>query len=79
MENEDKNERVVNPNWQFVGRLKDISVFNINDKTLFLVKTESTVFMAEIEVLQPLHLGQTVKFSKRDNTVRIGNQIVQRV
>lgn len=77
--NDDQNEKNFNPNWQFVGKLKDISVFTMNEKSLFWVKTNTTAFAAEAILKEPVHFGQTVKLSKRDSTVKIGNQLLQRI
>jgi hypothetical protein len=79
VEIDEQSDKNFNPNWQFVGKLKDVSVFNINDKSFFWVKTNTTAFTAEAVLTEPLHFGQTVKFSKRDKSVKIGNQFLQRV
>ena len=67
-----------NPNWQYIGKLQNLSVFNEDNKLFTLVKTNKTFFVIEGMIKQPVHIGQTVKLSKRDNAAKIGPLLVQR-
>lgn len=72
------NSKNENPNWQFVGKLKDISIFKENDKNYSLIKTNTTFFVIEGIIKEAIHVGQTVKLSKRDNAAKIGSILVYR-
>lgn len=67
-----------NPNWQYVGKLQNLSVFNEENKLYTLVKTNKTFFVIEGMIKQAVHIGQTVKLSKRDNAAKIGALLVLR-
>lgn len=67
-----------NPNWQYIGKLQNISIFNEDNKTYTLVKTNKSFFIIEGTIKQPVHIGQTVKLSKRDNAAKIGALLVLR-
>lgn len=67
-----------NPNWQYIGKLQNLNVFTEEDKVYTLVKTNKTFFVIEGMIKQPVHIGQTVKLSKRDNAAKIGALLVQR-
>lgn len=70
-----KNE---NPNWQYIGKLQNISVFSEEGTVYTLVKTNKTFFIIEGMIKQPVHIGQTVKLSKRDHAAKIGSLLVYR-
>lgn len=72
------NSKNENPNWQFVGKLKDISIFKENEKNYSLIKTNTTFFVIEGIIKEAVHVGQTVKLSKRDNAAKIGSILVYR-
>lgn len=67
-----------NPNWQFIGKLKDVSVITQDEKTFTWIKTNTTFFVVEGLLMEPVHVGQTVKLSKRDNAAKIGSLLVYR-
>lgn len=67
-----------NPNWQFVGKLKDVTVFNKGNQVFSWIKTNTTFFAIEGILDTPVHAGQTVKLSKRDNAAKIGAILVYR-
>lgn len=71
-------DRNFSPNWQFVGKLKDVTTFTVQDKSYFLIKTATTAFAVEAVLGEPFHIGQTVKLSKRDNAVKVGGQFLYR-
>ena len=75
----DSNEKNVNPNWQFVGKLKEVSVFNENGNTFSWIKTNTTAFAVVGFLKEPVHVGQAVKLSKKDNSVKIATQLIERV
>lgn len=67
-----------NPNWQYIGKLQNLNVFSEDNKLYTLVKTNKTFFVIEGMIKQPVHIGQTVKLSKRDNAAKIGALLVLR-
>lgn len=67
-----------NPNWQFVGKLQDISVFQKDGKLFSYIKTSTTFFVIKDVISEAVHMGQTVKLSKRDNAAKIGPLLVYR-
>lgn len=75
---QDADLKVENPNWQFVGKLKDISVFMENNQVFSWIKTNTTFFVIEGFIKETIHIGQTVKLSKRDNAAKIGGLTVYR-
>jgi hypothetical protein len=68
-----------NPNWQFVGKLKDVSIINDGSHVVSWIKTTTSFFAVSGLIKEPLHAGQTVKLSKRDNAVKIGSVLVYRI
>lgn len=74
--NQGKN---VSLNWQFVGKLKEVSVFNDNQSTFSWIKTETTAFAVKGFFKDLVHMGQAVKLSKKDNSVKVGNQLIERI
>ncbi len=78
MKFENEMEKNFSPNWQFVGKLKDVSSFVIQDKSYFLLKTATTAVAVEAVLTVLIHIGQTVKLSKRDNAVKIGKKFFYR-
>lgn len=81
LENEKQDSEFIrqeNPNWQFIGKLKDISVFEHDGEIYSWVKTNTTFFVIEGFIKEAVHVGQTVKLSKRDNAARIGALLVYR-
>ena len=70
--------RQENPNWQFIGKLKDISVFEHEGSVYSWIKTNTTFFVIEGFIKEPIHVGQTVKLSKRDNAAKVGALLVYR-
>lgn len=75
---ENEMDKNFSPNWQFVGKLKDVSTFVIQDKSYFLLKTATTAVAVEAILTGPIHIGQTVKLSKRDSAVKIGKNFFYR-
>jgi hypothetical protein len=67
-----------NPNWQFVGKLKDVSIVNNGSQVISWIKTTTSFFAVNGLITEPLHAGQTVKLSKRDNAVKIGSILLHR-